>query len=183
MLAVPRINANDNSFKWYIFTFRGEKYKQYYTMIYIDSVYVWIPVDAKKNPLLVWWPSLRQTSPYSGPMLKIDCSISHKPLAPPLPQNQLLFNPNANRYTYNTIFTMEDNISTLEALSSGTLPYRCDLPASYEGILALKGVPGLSQLGLIGLLGRGLGCPPWVLPHQPTNGCPPPLCCHARPQN
>ncbi len=93
MLAGPRINADDNSLKWYIFTFRGEKYKQYYTMIYIDSVYVWIPIDAKKNPLLVWWPSLRQTSPHSGPMLKIDCSISHKPLAPPLLQTQLLFKP------------------------------------------------------------------------------------------
>ncbi len=105
-------------------------------------------------------PCLKLTAPFP---------TSHWPH--PFPKPNCFSIPNAYRYTCNTIFTMEDDISTSEALSSGTLPYQCDLPASYEGILALKGVPSLSQLGLLGLLGRGLGCPPWVLPHQPTNDC------------
>ncbi len=43
-------------------------------MIYPDSIYVWIPNNAK-NILL-------GAVAISGPMLKVDCIISHKPLAP-----------------------------------------------------------------------------------------------------
>jgi hypothetical protein len=51
MRADPRINADDVTPSYGLFlTCTGEKYIQHYEEIYIDTIYIWNPLNAK-NPL------------------------------------------------------------------------------------------------------------------------------------
>jgi hypothetical protein len=54
LLSVPRINADDVTPSHGLFlTCRGEKSIQYYTIIYMDSIYVW-GLLMQQIPYLIW---------------------------------------------------------------------------------------------------------------------------------
>ncbi len=101
----------------FFFTCRGEKYVQYYTVLKWQSLCV-------KNTLKYKWKKIYLlgvvaiiTLLQSGPMLDINCPISHLPPASPLPKPFLFLPPEA--YTCNTIFFInyKYDVSTPEALS------------------------------------------------------------------
>jgi hypothetical protein len=88
MLTGPRINTGVVTPSGGLFlTCRGEKYIHYCTIIY-SVQYLHVRFPNAKNPLL-WVAAFSvrvQTSLHSGPMLNMVCPISHKPLAPTIPQ-------------------------------------------------------------------------------------------------
>jgi hypothetical protein len=82
-------------------TCRGEKYVQYYTLINSGHYLCARPLNAK-NPYLDGGHQCKvQTLLFSGPMLKIDYPVSHKPLASLFPQVCPLFNPTCPHMWHN----------------------------------------------------------------------------------
>jgi hypothetical protein len=88
MLTGPKINADVlTPPHGLLLTCRGEKYTQFYTIIY-SVQYLQVEFSNAKNPLraLVVFSVREQNSLRSSPMLRINCPISNKLLAPSLPK-------------------------------------------------------------------------------------------------
>jgi hypothetical protein len=84
------MNADDVTSSCGLFlTCRGEKHIQYYTTLYMDSIYVQHSLNFKKSPLLegvAISQGANFTSPHSGPVLKVGFPVSNKLLASPFPK-------------------------------------------------------------------------------------------------
>ncbi len=93
-----------HSFTWFIFNPQREKYVQYFTII--CSRQPLCVRTIKGIPFLGWWPMAisARCEPCtdghcnSGPVLKIDYPVSHKPLASPLPRAWPPFQPHTPTY-------------------------------------------------------------------------------------
>ncbi len=80
-------------------------------------------------------------------MLKINCPISHKPLAPSLPQSHPLQSLYPHMW-YNSEIAETTSAHKMYSWSM-TLSCSCCLPASYEGVPALENALGLGHLCIV----------------------------------
>ncbi len=79
MLTDPIINPDDVSLSCGLFEPAEEKNTQYYTTIYIDSIYICADsLQCKKVPFLGWWPSVLAAN-VTPLWSHVECQLSSYP--------------------------------------------------------------------------------------------------------